>query len=298
MGEAIIIILGNVGAVIVQIASNDNIAFLTVNLALADVLMGAYMLAIASVDMAYSGMFYTIVQHWIHSKACVVLGLLNFASSQVSLLILSILSVARMVSIDKIGGMSLIKSKIWKACIGAWIIAITVGMSYTILLLLLDTGANNNLCITIGISNQYQYLTPLERVYQIMFIGCNLILLGVIVTSMVYIFHAVAKSTRAVRQAGDTANKAHSLRLIKLGRRLLLLLTCNVLSWLPFLCVSILLLLGVPVHEYVVQWIAILGVPICACTDPFLYSIAPLKACIKERRKPKPNSNVTALNYF
>jgi leucine-rich repeat-containing G protein-coupled receptor 8 len=286
MGESLVIVLGNIGAVMVQMISREDTKHLAMNLALADVLMGGYLLAIASVDVAYSGVFYTIVQTWPENVPCLVLGLLNFTSSQVSLLVLCLLSVARMVSIDKIAGMASIKGKIWKACVVAWILATAAGVTYTFLLYSRGQGARNNLCITIGISAHYRRISTMELIFQSLFIVFNLCVLAVIISSMVYIFHVVAKSMNSVRQVG-ISHQQHSFRLIKLGRRLLLLLTCNVLSWLPFMCVSILLLLGVPVHDYVVQWIAILGVPICAFTDPFLYSIAPLKASIKNNPKQK-----------
>jgi hypothetical protein len=284
LGEAIVITVGNIGAVAVQVLCKEVSLFIMVNLAFGDFLMGVYLLAISSVDLAYYGEFYTIIQQWTQSNTCLFLGLLNFVSSQVSTLLLCILSVARMVSIEKIRGMQLLKSKIWKICLGAWVVTSAMGTTYTLLILQRQGGAHNNLCILIGLSKHYHGISSLERVFQVLFIVSNVMILGLIVVSMAYVFTVVAKSARSVMQVGGDQNKARNSNLMIVGRRLILLLVCNVLSWFPFLMVSALLLAGIRVHDYVVQWIVILGVPISALTDPFLYSIASMKVYIKNKK--------------
>ena len=71
--------------------------------------------------------------------------------------------------------------------------------------------------------------------------------------------------------------------LLHVGLKLISLLICNVLSWLPFLIVSILLVSDVTVHENILQWVAVLGLPICACTDPILYNLASFKTYMSKR---------------
>ena len=79
--------------------------------------------------------------------------------------------------------------------------------------------------------------------------------------------------------------KSQDMMLIHVGLRLMLLLICNVLSWIPFLITSILLVNGIAIHENVLQWVAVLGLRICACTDPILYNLASLRAYIKRKFK-------------
>jgi hypothetical protein len=233
-------------------------------------------------------MFFAIVQEWTHGKPCLVIGLIQFLSSQASVLMLCILAVGRMVSVDQIGGMQGIKSKLWKFCIGAWVASLIVGLTYIVLIISHDLGAHNNLCITFGISNNYQHVTIFELAYQLLFIGCNSVIVAIIITSMVYMYIVIIRSGQTVKRvAGGRGSKSRNTMLVKIGRRLFLILICNIISWLPFLVVSCLLLAGVRMHDYIVHWVTILGVPICALTDPFLYNICPLRSYINRKGKDK-----------
>ena len=101
---------------------------------------------------------------------------------------------------------------------------------------------------------------------------------------MVCIFSTVIRSYHSRKQLGSSrSGQKHHVMLLRVGLKLLLLLVCNVLSWLPFLIVSILLVCGIGVHENVLQWVAVLGLPICVCTDPILYNLASLKAYVNKK---------------
>jgi hypothetical protein len=285
MGEAMVITIGNLGAIIVQVLSNEDTKFLVVNLVVADLLMGGYLLAIASVDITYHGTFYTIVHDWTHGKVCFGIGVIQFVSSQASILILSILSVGRMISIEKIGGMRVIKSRLRLFCIGAWITSLAVAISFTLHIIMNDMAAQNSLCITLGISKDYTHISIVEFIYHLVFITCNCVLIVVIMTSMVYIFFVIVRSSRSVKQSGGSQSNSRRTPLVNVGWRLFLILMCNIFSWLPFLVVSSLLIAGEKMHDYIIQWFVILGVPICALTDPFMYNMATLRTYINRKTK-------------
>ena len=99
-----------------------------VSLAVADFMMGIYLLAISYIDMRYINVFYQIVSEWTSSYTCVIFLLINFVSCEMSLMILSILSVARLIGVDKVNGIISLKSHIHIACFSAWIVIITVGL--------------------------------------------------------------------------------------------------------------------------------------------------------------------------
>ena len=243
--------------------------------------MGVYLLAIAIVDLIYNTIFYQIVSEWTNSMTCIIIALVNFVSSETSLLILSILSFFRMLSISKIGGMLVFKSEVKVTCACAWIAIVITGVAYAAYLFTHNMEVRNNMCILTGVSHQ-RYITSLEYIFQIAFIGVSLIFLIVIIVSMACIFHTVIKSSKLVAKSSGHHAKSHSLRLFHTGLRLLILLVCNVFTWLPFLTVSIMLLCGVSVHESVLQWVVVLSIPICACTDPVLYNLVSLKVHLKK----------------
>ena len=202
--------------------------YLIISLILADLLMGVYLQAIASVHLTYKSVFYQIVSEWNTSITCIFIGLSNFVSSEVSLLILSVLSFTRMISIRKFGGIAFMKSKVRIACAITWSGILVSGICYTVYMFTQNMGVHNNMCILLlGISSQRD-MTLLEYIFQIIFVSCNMVSLLAVVSSVFYIFHTVLKSYHRLLELSSTPRKSHEFRLIRTGLRLLLLMVCNV----------------------------------------------------------------------
>ncbi|XP_070571255.1 G-protein coupled receptor GRL101-like [Ptychodera flava] len=90
--------LGNIFVIVWRIKENDLNkvpSFLIWNLALADFLMGIYMLIIASVDMYYRGVYVTYDTSWKNSLLCKFAGFLAALSSEVSVYTLTIITLDR-----------------------------------------------------------------------------------------------------------------------------------------------------------------------------------------------------------
>ena len=231
----------------------------------------------------YSGTYHKIISEWNNGIACVLFGLINFISSEISLIILSLLSFVRVISVDKVGGMSLLKSKIRKACICIWLIITSIGLCYVAYVLEINMGLRNNTCIFFGLSHQ-RLITNFERLFQITFICFNVLRLIVLSISMFGIMRVAAKSSQALIEiSGQKHAKFYNARLQRTCFKLSMLFICNILTWLPFHIVSILLLTGISVHENVLQWVIVLGIPLCATTDPVLYNMATLKSYLNKK---------------
>ena len=281
--QGIIVFIGNIAALVLQCVvykGGNSDQFLIVSLISADLLMGFYLLGIAVIDLMYNNVFYQIVSEWTNSITCIIVGLVNFVSSEMSLLMVSILSFFRIISINQVGGMTFLKSRIKITCACSWFAIVIAGILYTTYLFNRNIGIGNNMCILLGISHQ-RHITSLEYIIQPVFISVNLVFLLMIIICMSCIFHKVIKSNKLVAQTSGQHVKSQNVRLIRIGVKLLVLLVCNVLTWVPFLTVSVMLLCGLNVHENALQWVAVLGVPICACTDPVLYTLASVKAHFK-----------------
>ena len=140
MTQGLIVVIGNTGALVAQftlIHVTTAEKYLIVSLIIADMLMGLYLLAIETVDLMYNMVFHKIVSEWTSSIACGMFGLVNFISSEVPLLMLNILAFARMISVQKVGGMTFMKSRVKIACCCAWLVIITFGIAYIVYLLTL-----------------------------------------------------------------------------------------------------------------------------------------------------------------
>ena len=289
MAQGIIVVVCNIGTLVTQFTpmhASSGERYLITSLGFADFLMGVYLVVISSVDLIYNRVFHIIVSEWTRSITCIILGLISFVSSEVSLLTLCILAFARMISINKLGGMLLIKGKIKVACVVTWVVIVTSGVACIVCFKTLGIGLRNNMCILLGISPAHQrYITDLENVLQIVLIVTAMLLLFAMIVSMATLFHISVKSYRSVIKIGGKQIKSQKMRLIHIGFKLLLLLNCNVLTWIPILTVSTLLLVGIPVHETILQWVVVLCLPICAITDPILYNLPSIKAYINRNKK-------------
>ena len=287
--QGIIVILTNVGALIIQFTLVHNSMaekYLIVSLAFADLMMGLYLLAIAYVDLTYSATFHKIISEWTSGLVCIVFGLVNFMSSEVSLLVLSLMSFVRVISIDKVGGMSFMESKIWKACVCIWFAVMTIGILYSAYVFTSNIGLRNNMCLFFGVSHQ-RFITQIERAFQSIFLGFNMFLLATLSFSIFGIARAIAKSNTAIRKVSGQQNvKLQEKRFHRACFKLSLLLVCSVFTWLPFLIVSVLLLSGISVHDSVLQWVIVLGIPLCSSSDPILYNMATFKSYIQEKLMP------------
>ena len=285
----IIIVVCNIGVLVTQFIlklSSPSEKYLIVSLVFSDFLMGVYLLAISCVDLVYKKVFHIIVAEWNSSIPCIMFGLISFVSSEASLLTLCILAYARMISINKVGGMLRIKAQIRAACIVTWTVIVASGVAYVVYVKMQVQGLRNNMCIILGISPSHQrYVTEFEHVWQIALIVTTVLLLFVMIVTMANIFRICFKSYRSIQKVGGQQDKSHKIRLIYIGFKLLLLLSSNVLTWIPILTISTLLLVGIDVHEITLQWVIVLCFPVCALTDPVLYNLPIIKAYINKNRK-------------
>ena len=295
MTQGIIVVVCNIGVLVTQFTpmrSSSGERYLIVSLGFADFLMGVYLLAMSSVDLVYNRLFYLIASEWTSSITCTILGLISFVSSEASLLTLCILAYARMISIRKFKGMSLIKAKLRVACIVTWVVIVASGVVFVMCLKTLATGLRNNMCILFGIFPAHQrYVTDLEHALQIGLIVIVVLLLFVTTVSTANIFHISVKSYHSVIKTGGKQAKSQKMRLTYIGFKLLLMLSCNVLTWLPILTVSIILLVGIPVHEGILQWVVVLCLPVSAITDPILYGLPSIKAYINKNKSNRNKSS-------
>lgn len=105
---AILTCLGNLLVLWVRCTfrdENKNVSTVIRNLAIADLFMGVYLLAIAVQDMRYRGVYHQEAGGWVGSWSCVASGVVAMVSCEVSLLILAFMSMDRFLVIaDPFGG--------------------------------------------------------------------------------------------------------------------------------------------------------------------------------------------------
>ena len=255
---------------------------LTFSLAIADFLMGVYLMILAVTDVYTNGRFHQYIAQWTQSYTCLVAGIFNFVSTEVSLGILVALSAVRFVALGKIGGLRAIEKNIALVSLFVWAFIFTATVLYVLAYHLAYLRLRNNMCIILGLSHQ-RHVSAYDYVFQILLIIVNSVLLFSLCVCMIAIFIKVYKSHKAVTSVSGTGSSQAQHRIRKLGARLTLLLFANLLCWIPIICIASLLVADAKVHDDILSWLAAFFIPICATTDPFLYNTGIFRKRVNEK---------------
>ncbi|XP_072023507.1 uncharacterized protein [Amphiura filiformis] len=267
------------------------VVFIT-NLALADLLMGVYLIVIASVDQYYSEYFPSFAKHWRNSALCKFAGFLSVLSSEASLLFLTLIAVDRLWAFRKIfvtrklfGKLTqiLMTTIVWFIAFALSIVTITLQddklyqfSDVCIGLPLAKTKIyeDNNENITVSYDfdrlddhGQLQIFTEigskLENYFSIgLFLGLNFMLCLLIAICYILLFMYICKS-------GFALLKTDLKMAIKMGAVALTDLVC----WLPIVSLGILAQAGVrELPPELFPWITAFILPINSVINPFLYA--------------------------
>lgn len=95
---AVLALLGNSLVLWGRLTCHDDnraVSLVIMNLAMADLLMGVYLLVIGLQDLRYRDEYQTVALDWIGSWKCTAIGMVAMVSCEVSLLILTFMSIER-----------------------------------------------------------------------------------------------------------------------------------------------------------------------------------------------------------
>ena len=245
---------------------------LMVSLTGADLLMGLYLCLLAGVDFYTDGTFHLIITQWTKNYICIGASLLNFVSSHVSLMILMIMSVAQWRSVTRIGGLRNVKKRVIVGCFSSWTFILGIGLLYVMYLYVKGLRLRNNMCIIMAISN-LENVSKFEYLFQWIVIVLDLCLLIIIFVSMLGLLSIISASSKSVQEMISSRSDITQKKTARAERRVVMLLVCNAICWLPLLTMYVLMLIGIQIHENVLVWFTIVLLPICATTDLLLYNI-------------------------
>ena len=273
---------------------------LIVNLAIADLLMGVYMLIIASVDQYYNQHFPLNAENWRKSTLCKVAGVLSVLSSEASLFFLTLISVERFWTFKNVRGNMF--STRWSRLISivpVWTMAITLSI---LPLYIEDVEYEfSEVCSALPLARkgvhtkQYEtiilndVLNDTERILQTnitesflkrigsklasyysigLFLGLNLFCCIMLALCYISIFHMLKYRFNQMRMSTSRLQMERMMA-IKMG----LLVVTDFMCWMPII------ILGVLVQaEYIAisptsfAWIIAFVLPINSVLNPFLYA--------------------------
>lgn len=178
---------------------NRTVSMVIRNLAVADMLMGLYLCIIGVQDFRYRKVYHTIAQEWVESYMCIATGILAMISSEVSILIMTFMSVERFLLIaDPFGGHQKLNSdNVSVTLFTIWLIGCTIAIVPVILWRSSTSfyGIYSGTCFPLHLQEKY----PLGWQYSaFIFIGMNmvlLILIAILYTALLVSIYRTRKAT-------------------------------------------------------------------------------------------------------
>ena len=198
------------------------------NLAISDLLMGLYLIIIASADMFYRGEYSLYDESWRNNNLCTFAGVLASLSSEQSLLLIGLITLDRLIVVKYPFGDFRIKQKRANilTCV-AWIISITISVVPVVLTSYFEHQfySQSGVCLALPLTKQR---SP-GWIYSVcVFVGFNFILTIIIILGQWLIYSEAMASKRALKTKVSSRKND-----FKIARSLLLVAATDLLCWFP-----------------------------------------------------------------
>ena len=254
--------------------SNRVNSFLLTNLAVADFLMGVYMLIIAYKDNSWQGVYFKHDISWRTSDLCVFAGVVSTLSSEVSVFTLTVVTLDRMICLVfpfRFRRISIKKAVV--IMIFVWLLGSVIALaplfykSY-----FYDFKRNvhffgrSAVCLPLQLSSD----RPSGWEYSVsIFIVLNGLSFLFILVCYLVMYRTITKTASAVRSTRMNQDST-------IAKRMMFIILTDFFCWYPVIIVSILSLTGSlydPKKEVYV-WIAVFVLPINSSINPLLYTFS------------------------
>ena len=240
------------------------IMLFSINLNMAELVTSLCLLSYSIINVVFDGVFGVIADQWRHSWKCLGLEILFSMSSRASLAFAVCLSVHFAIHIPSIiPRKSGLKASIFQI-IMSWLSVTSICTAVQILEYEHNSDPFNYFCFpftTLFASN------PLILGSQIaMLILDSLLLLATIVSYLYLLVFAIRRRRNKILQSVGKRRE----KLQKLAARLTLLILSTVLTWLPILCLQILVLVQITILPTIYLWCILGSLPVNLIIDPIL----------------------------
>ena len=281
-----------------QRAENKVQSLLLSNLAMSDLLMGIYMIIIASADVYYGQYFPMNAESWRSSVLCRVAGTLAITSSEASVLFVTFISIDRCIaikfpfSIHKLGEKS---TRLISALV--WAFTLTLGLTASILAgRSSDFYDNSHVCIGLPLAQVIHHKTKTIKAETIalwddaqtievfdqdvskssglyfsggVFISFNLFCFLLILACYIGLIRAVFKPSREDSRHREMAEE------IRMTLKVSAIVLTDFFCWFPICLLGVLIRTGLTeLPNSVFAWVVTFVLPINSAINPFVYTIA------------------------
>uniref|UniRef100_A0A674CCB0 Relaxin family peptide receptor 2a n=1 Tax=Salmo trutta TaxID=8032 RepID=A0A674CCB0_SALTR len=234
----------------------------------ADCLMGVYLFFVGVFDVKFRGEYNRNALLWMESVECRTIGFLAMLSSEVSVLLLTYLTLEKfLVIVFPFSHLRPGKLQTVVVLVSIWVLGFIIAV---VPLLNDDLFGNyygrNGVCFPLHSDRQEK---PTAKGYSIgIFLGLNLVAFLVIVFSYSSMFYSIYKTGI---NATDLRSRLH--RDVAVANRFFFIVFSDALCWIPIFLVKILSLLQVEIPGTISSWVVIFILPINSALNPILYTL-------------------------
>ncbi|KAG7458774.1 hypothetical protein MATL_G00224120 [Megalops atlanticus] len=243
-------------------------AMCIISLCCADGLMGVYLFVIGAFDLKFRGEYNRHAQSWMDSMQCQVVGSLAMLSTEVSVLLLTYLTLEKYICIVyPFQYLTPGRCRTVSILVVIWVLGFVIAF-----IPLVAKGFFRNFYGTNGVCFPLHSEQPETRgaqVYSIViFLGLNLVAFLIIVFSYGSMFYNIQKTgTRATEYSN------HIKKEVTIAKRFFSIVITDSLCWIPIFILKILSLMQVEIPGTISSWVVIFILPINSALNPILYTL-------------------------
>lgn len=246
------------------------------NLSIADLMMGIYLGAIGWQDLTFQHNFGKFAIDWMSSWTCTIIGFLAILSSELSVFILTIITIERyrsIISIKKFDEETEEKrAKIYVLL--AWLFAFLIAF-YPFIGWILpklknnsDYYATNGLCLPLHIDQPF---TPGWQYSAFIYLGINFSAVMIIIALYARMYSMIMHGRQLTRPALFKAEKREDAIL---AIRFFFIVVTDCLCWIPIVVIKIMALANVSISSSIYGWLVVFIIPINSALNPIIYTLA------------------------
>ncbi|XP_068103758.1 relaxin receptor 1-like isoform X2 [Hyperolius riggenbachi] len=254
------------------------------SLCCADCLMGFYLFCLGAFDIKFQGEYNRHAQVWMESWECKLVGSLAMLSSEVSVLMLTYMTLEKYLCI-------VFPFSHFRAGRGQTMVTLAAvwGLGFLITIIPFfsdDTFGNfygrNGVCFPLQSDSTEKYGA---RGYSVsIFLGLNLLAFITIVFSYSSMFYSIH------RTGAKTAERSVFSREVTIAKRFFFIVFTDALCWIPIFLLKAVSLTEAEIPGTITSWVVIFILPINSALNPILYTLTTssfqekLKQCLQSKR--------------
>uniref|UniRef100_A0A671SM47 Relaxin family peptide receptor 1 n=1 Tax=Sinocyclocheilus anshuiensis TaxID=1608454 RepID=A0A671SM47_9TELE len=276
-------------------------AMCIISLCCADGLMGVYLFMIGAYDLKFRGEYNRHAQAWMDSVPCQVIGSLAMLSTEVSVLLLTYLTLEKYICIVyPFRYLTPGRRRTVTILAVIWLLGFVIAF-----LPLVCKGVFRNFYGTNGVCfplHSEQPETLGAQIYSIViFLGLNLVAFLIIVLSYGSMFYNIQRTGTQTTKYSN-----HIKKELTIAKRFFSIVITDSLCWIPIFILKILSLMEVEIPGTISSWVVIFILPINSALNPILYTLTtrPFKETLLQvwsnyrQRRPLLSSHPAHLPSF